>query len=124
MIGKGCCTARVVEFLYVSSVWELPTLEKNGLITRPDTGSAPHTSQPTLLVHYLESYLSDLEWWLRVWTIVINVSKSIVMLFAHADRHILTPRPVQLCGEPIHWVDTTRYLGVADLVNSYCSVEK
>jgi hypothetical protein len=39
---------------------------------------------PALLVSYLEAYLSDLERWLRVWRITINVSKSNPMLFAKA----------------------------------------
>jgi hypothetical protein len=35
------------------------------------------TSRKTeLLVRYLESYLSDLERWLKEWRITINVSKS------------------------------------------------
>jgi hypothetical protein len=63
-----------------------------------------------LLVSYLESYLSDLEWWLKEWRIAINVSKSTAMLFSR--RLIQKPRPVQLFGEPILWVDAVRYLGV------------
>jgi hypothetical protein len=68
--------------------------------------------QPALLVKYLETYLSDLEQWLREWRITINVSKSSAMLFAKASRHILKPRPIELLGKPIQWVNTARYLGV------------
>jgi len=67
---------------------------------------------PTLLVVYLETYLSDLEWWLSEWRIAINVSKSSAMLFAKTGRRIPKPRAVQLFGEPNEWVDDTRYLGV------------
>ena len=42
----------------------------------------------------------------------INVSKSTAIIFARARRHFIQPRPVTLFGEPIEWVDTTRYLGV------------
>jgi hypothetical protein len=34
------------------------------------------------------------------------------MIFARAGRRFIQPRPVTLFGEPIEWVDTTRYLGV------------
>jgi hypothetical protein len=34
------------------------------------------------------------------------------MLFAKAGLRFPKPRPVQLLGEPIHWVYTARYLGV------------
>ena len=34
------------------------------------------------------------------------------MLFAKAGWRFPKPRPVQLLGEPIQWVDTARYLGV------------
>jgi hypothetical protein len=62
--------------------------------------------KPALLVSYLESYLADLELWLRKWMIAINMA----MLFTRGQ--IQSPRPVALFGEPIVWVDTARYLGV------------
>jgi hypothetical protein len=65
----------------------------------------------TLLVSCLESYLNDLQRWLREWRIAINVSKSNAIIFAHAGRHFTQPRPVTLFGEPIEWVDTTRCQG-------------
>jgi hypothetical protein len=34
------------------------------------------------------------------------------MLFAKAGWRVSKPRPVQLLGKPIQWVDTARYLGV------------
>jgi hypothetical protein len=66
--------------------------------------------KPELLVSHLESYLSDLERWLKKWRIAIKVSKSTAMLFTR--RCIQKSRPVQLFGEPILWVDAARYLGV------------
>jgi hypothetical protein len=61
--------------------------------------------KPTLFVSYQQSYLNDLQRWLSEWRIVINVSKSTAIIFARAP-------PVTLFGEPIQWVDTTRYLGI------------
>jgi hypothetical protein len=44
--------------------------------------------------------------------IAINVSKSTAIIFSRAGRRFIQPRPVTLFGEPIEWVDRTRYLGV------------
>jgi hypothetical protein len=56
-----------------------------------DTAIIATSCQPALLVKCLETYLSDLEWWLREWRIAINISKSSVMLFVKASRCILKP---------------------------------
>ena len=66
----------------------------------------------TLLFIYLESYMNELQRWLSDWRIAINVSKSTAIIFARAGRRFIQPRPVTLFGEPIEWVDTTRYLWV------------
>jgi hypothetical protein len=68
--------------------------------------------KPTLLVIYLESYLHDIQRWLSEWRSAINVSKSSAIIFARAGRRFIQPRPVTLFGEPIEWVETTRYLVV------------
>jgi len=65
-----------------------------------------------MLVSYLESYLNDLKRWLSEWRIAINVSKSTAIFFARAGRRFIQPRPVTFFGEPIEWVETTRYLEV------------
>jgi hypothetical protein len=67
--------------------------------------------KPTLLVSYLESYLTDLQRWLSEWRIAINISKRSAIIFARAGRRFIQPRPVTLFGEPIKCVETTRYLG-------------
>jgi hypothetical protein len=46
-----------------------------------DTVVMATSRKPELLFSYLESYLSDLERWLKEWRIAINVSKSTAMLF-------------------------------------------
>jgi hypothetical protein len=66
-----------------------------------DTAIIATSRKPTLLVNYLESYLNDLQWWLREWRIAINVSKSSAIIFARAGRRFIQPRPVTLFGEPI-----------------------
>jgi len=67
---------------------------------------------PTLHVSYLESYLNDLQRWFSEWNIVINVPKSTAIIFASAGRRFIQHGLVTLFGEPIEWVDTTRYLGL------------
>ena len=77
-----------------------------------DTAVIAMSRKPTLLVSYLESYLNDLQRWLSEWRIAINVSKSSAMIFERAGRRFIQPRPLKLFGDPIQWVETTRYLGI------------
>ena len=76
-----------------------------------DTDFTATSRKPTLLVSYLESYLNYLQRWLSEWRIASNVAKSTAIIFARVGRRFIQPRPVTLFGEPIEWVDTTRYLG-------------
>jgi hypothetical protein len=68
--------------------------------------------KPMPCVSYLESYLNELQWWLCVWRITINVSKSTAIIFVWAGWCFIQPQPVTLFREPIRWVDTICYLGV------------
>ena len=77
-----------------------------------DTAFIPTSRKPTLLVSYLESYIKDILRWLSDWRIAINVTKSTAIIFVRARRRFIQPRPLTLFGEPIEWVDTTRYPGV------------
>jgi hypothetical protein len=56
-----------------------------------DTAIMATSRKPTLLVSYLESYLSDLQRWLSEWRIAINVSKSTAIIFARAGRRSSSP---------------------------------
>jgi len=47
--------------------------------------------KPTLLISYLESYLSDPQHWLSEWRITINVSKSTAIIFAKAGQLFIQP---------------------------------
>ena len=78
-----------------------------------DTAIMATSHKPTLLVSYPESYLNDLQQWLSDRRFAINVSKRTAIIFARARRRFIQPRPVTLFGEPIEWVDTTRYLEIA-----------
>jgi hypothetical protein len=77
-----------------------------------DTAIIATSRKATLLVRYLEPYLNDLQRWMSERRIAINVSKRTAIIFARAGRRFIQPRPVTLFGEPIQWVDTTRYVGV------------
>jgi len=46
---------------------------------------------PSLLVSYLQSYLSHLERWLTEWRIAINVSKRSAIIIARAGRRFIQP---------------------------------
>jgi len=77
-----------------------------------DTAIKATSRKPTLLVSYLESYLNNLQRGVSEWRIAINASKSSAIIFTRAGRRFIQPRPVTHFGEPIQWIETTRYLGV------------
>jgi hypothetical protein len=86
-----------------------------------DTAIIAMSRKPTLLVSYMESYLNEMQRWISEWRNAINVSKSAAVIFARAGRRFIQPRPVTLFGEPIQWVDTTRYLVVTLDTRLNCS---
>jgi hypothetical protein len=77
-----------------------------------DTSVIATSRKPTLLVSYLEFNLNELQRWMNEWRIAIIVSKNSGIIFARDRRRVIQPRPVTLFGEPIQWVETTRYLEV------------
>jgi len=110
-VAQGGIVSPVLFSLYVNDM-PSPSRHVELALYANDTAVIATSRQPTLLVKYLEAYLSSLERWLSEWKIGINVSKSSAILFAKAGRRIPKSRTVQLFGEPIEWVDKTRYLGV------------
>ena len=110
-VAQGGLVSPVLFSLYVK---DMPAPSRHvGLVFYADDTAIIATSRsPVLLVSYIETYLSDVERWLREWRIAINVSKSNAVFFAKAGWRFPKPRPVQLLGDPILWVDTARYLGV------------
>ena len=108
-VTQGGLIYPVIFSLYVN---DMPSPSHHVELARytDDTAIRATSRKPTLLVSYLESYLNDLQRWLSEWRIAINVSKSTATIFARAGRRFIQPRPVTLFGEPIEWVDRTRYL--------------
>jgi hypothetical protein len=110
-VAQGGLISPVLFSLYVNNM-PVPSRHVELALYADATAIIATSRSPALLVSYLEAYFSDLERWLRVWRIAMNVSKGNAMLFAKAGWRFPKPRPVQLLGEPIHWVDTALYLGV------------
>ena len=110
-VAQGGILSPVLFSLYVNNM-PSPSRYVELAVYVEDTAVMATYSQPELLVSYLETYFSYLVRWLRELRIAINVSKSTAMLFAKAGRSIPKLRPVWLFGEPIQWVDTSRYLRV------------
>jgi hypothetical protein len=108
-VAQGGLISHVLFSLYVNNM-PFPSRHVELAVCADDTAVIATFRKPALLVSLLESYLAELELWLRKWRITMNVSKSMAMLFTR--RRIQTPRPVALFCEPIVWVDTARYLGV------------
>jgi hypothetical protein len=110
-VAQGGIISPVLFSLYVNDM-PSPSRHVELALYADDTAVIATSRRPALLVKYLETYLSSLERWLSEWRIAINVSKSSAMLFAKSGWRFSQPRTVQLFGEPIKWVDETRYLGV------------
>jgi hypothetical protein len=106
-VTQGGLFSPAVFSLYVNDM-SVPSRHVESALYADDTAIIAKSRKSALLFRYLETYVSDVERWLREWIIPINVLKSNAMLFAKVPR----PCWVQLLGEPIEWVDTARYLGV------------
>ena len=86
---------------------------KNRLRRQWQVSSDPaRRAEVNLLVSYLESYLKDFQRWLSECRIARNVSKSTAIIFARAGLRFIQPRPVDVIGKPILWVDTTLHMRV------------
>ena len=86
-IAQGGIIYPVLFSLYVNDM-PSPSCHVELALCEDDTAVLATSRQPSLLIKYLETYLSDLERWLREWRITISVSRSSVMLFAEAGRRI------------------------------------
>ena len=110
-VAQGRLISTVIFNLYVNDM-PSPSQHVELALYADDTAIIATSRKPTLLVSYLESYFNYLRWWLNDWRIAINVSKSTTIKFARSGQHFIQPQPVTLFGEPIQWVNTTRYLRV------------
>lgn len=102
-MAQGGIFPSVVLSLYVNDM-PLPSRHVDLALYAGNTTVIATSRLPALLVKYLETYLSVRERWLRERRFTLIVSKSTAVFFAKADRRIQTLRPVELFGEPIHWV--------------------
>jgi hypothetical protein len=110
-VAQGGLISPILVSLYVNDM-PTPSHHVELALYASDMAIIATSRNPTLLVSYLELYLSDLQRWLTEWRITINVSKRTAIIFARAGRRYIKPRSFTLFGEPIKWVDTTRYLGM------------
>jgi hypothetical protein len=109
-VAEGGIISPLLFGLYINDM-PSPSRHVEFALYADDTSFVAMSRQPVLVVKYLETYLSDLERWLNVWRIDINISKCSAML-VRTGKRVPKPRSVHLFGEPIQWVDTARYLGV------------
>jgi len=96
-VNQGGLISPVLFSLYVNEM-PSPSHHDELALYADDTAIIATSRKPTLHVSYLESYLNDLQRWLRECRISINVSKSTAIIFAHAGRRFIQPRPVTLFG--------------------------
>ena len=112
--------SRVLFSLYVNDM-PSPSHHVELALYADDTAITATSRKRTLLISYPESFLNDLQRRLSDWRIAINVSKSTAIIFARAGRRFIQHRPVTLFGEPVQWVETTRYLEVTLDTRLTCS---
>jgi len=99
-VAQGGIISLVLFSLYVNGMLA-PSRHLHLALYTDDPALIATSRRPTLLVKYLETYLSRLEQWLSEWRIAMNVSKSSAILFAKSRWRFSQPRTVQLFGEPI-----------------------
>ena len=109
-VAQGGLISPVLFSVYVNDM-PSPSHHVEFALCADDKAIIATSRNPTQLISYLDSYLNDLQRWLIEWRLAINVCKSTAIIFARVGRRFIQPRPVTLFGEPIQWVDTTRYLG-------------
>jgi len=108
---QGGLISPVLFSLYVNDMLSSSHYVKLALYA-DDTDIIAKSRKTRVLVSYLESYLNDFQRLLSEWRFAVNVYKSTTIIFAFVGRRIIQPRTVTLFGEPIEWVDRTRYVGL------------
>jgi hypothetical protein len=106
-VAQGGIISPVLFSLYVNDM-PIPSRRVDLFIYVDDTAVIATSRKPELLVSCLESYLSDLERWLKEWKIAINFAKSTAMLSTH--RRIQNPDQYYSSGsqsygslQPVIW---------------------
>jgi retron-type reverse transcriptase len=80
-VAQGGLLSPVLFSLYVNDM-PVPSRHFKLALYADDTAIIATSQKSALLIRYLNTYLSDLERWLRERRIAINVSKSNAILFA------------------------------------------
>jgi hypothetical protein len=100
VVSQGGLISPVLFSLYVNDM-PTPSHHVELALYADDTSIIATSYKTTLLVSYLESYLSDLQRWLSEWRIAIKLSRCSVMMFARAGRRFIQPQSVTLFGDII-----------------------
>ena len=90
-VAQGGLISPVLFSLYVNDK-PIPSRHVELALYADDTAIIATSRKPTLLVSYLETYLTNLQRWLMEWRIDINISKSSAIIFARAGRRF-NPAP-------------------------------
>ncbi len=99
--------------LFSLYVHDIPTHPQTELALYADDTAVIATSKRIeLLQKYLDQHLLQIQEWLKLWRVKVNVGKSAAVLFIRKWR-FTQPRPLALCGdEIIKWAKSVKYLGV------------
>jgi hypothetical protein len=89
-VAQGGLISPVLFSLYVNDL-STPSHHVELALYADDTAVIATSRKPTLLVRYLDSYLSDLQQWLSEWRIATSVSKNSAMIFALAGCRCIQP---------------------------------
>lgn len=108
-VPQGSVIAPTLFSLYVRDIPAHPQTEL--ALYADDTAVIATSKKIELLQKYLDQHLLQIQEWLKLWRIKVNVSKSAAVLFTRR-RRFPQPRPLALCGENIQWAKDVKYLGV------------
>ena len=100
-VAQGGVISPVLFSLYVN---DIPTPSRHIELAQyaDDTALVATSKQPQLLLKYLETYLTELETWLRDWRIAINVDKSAAVLFTTRSEERRVGKECRSRWSPYH----------------------
>jgi len=90
-VAQGDLISPVLFSLHVNDM-STPSNHVELALYADDTAIIATSRKPTLLISYLESYLSDLQQLLSEWRIAINASKSTAIIFVWAGQRFIQPQ--------------------------------
>jgi retron-type reverse transcriptase len=101
-VAQGGLISPVLFSLYVNDIPK-PSHHKELALYVDDTPIIATSHKLTLLVNYLEPFLSNLQQWLSEWRITI-ISKSTAIICAWGRWCFIQPQPATLFVGPFQWV--------------------